>query len=512
MPIPLFNSIASWLLKKRYHQIELFLKYPAEVQQEVLQQLLDFADETEIGLKYGFEDIDSYETFARRVPIVTYETFEPLIERSRRGEQNLFWPTEIKWFAKSSGTTNAKSKFIPVSTEALEDCHYKSGKDLLCLYLNNNPNAQLFKGKSLRLGGSKELYEDNGTFFGDLSAILIDNMPFWAELSSTPSNRVSLMSEWEEKLEAIIQESIRENVTSLAGVPSWMLVLLNRVLEKTGKENLFQVWDQLEVYFHGGVNFNPYREQYRRLLPRDDFQYYEIYNASEGFFAIQDQNHSEDLLLMLDYGIFYEFIPMSTFGTPNQKALPLWEVEPGVNYAIIITTNAGLWRYQIGDTVRFTSTDPYRIRITGRTKHHINVFGEELIIENTEEALKRSCAKTGAAIAEYTVAPVFMSNQEQGAHEWLIEFRKAPESMEAFAGHLDQALKSLNSDYEAKRYKNMTLNPPKIHLARKNLFYDWLKSKNKLGGQHKVPRLSNHRDLLEELLATNREVGSGIPG
>ncbi|MEJ2162625.1 MAG: GH3 auxin-responsive promoter family protein [Robiginitalea sp.] len=501
MAIPLFNSIASWLLKKRYHQIELFLKYPNEVQKEVLQQLLEFADETTLGLKYDFEGITSYETFAQRVPVVTYEEYEPLIERSRKGEQNLFWPTEIKWFAKSSGTTNAKSKFIPVSTEALEDCHYKSGKDLLCLYLNNNPNAQLFNGKSLRLGGSKELYEDNGTFFGDLSAILIDNMPFWAELSSTPSNRVSLMSEWEQKLEAIIQESIRENVTSLAGVPSWMLVLLNKVLETTGKEHLFEIWDQLEVYFHGGVNFNPYREQYRRLLPRDNFQYYEIYNASEGFFAIQDRNHSQDLLLMLDYGIFYEFIPMSTYGTPNQKVIPLWEVETGVNYALIITTNAGLWRYQIGDTVRFTSIDPYRVRVTGRTKHHINAFGEELIIENTEEALKRCCAQTGASVAEYTVAPVFMSGTENGAHEWLIEFHTPPEDLEYFGACLDKALKSLNSDYEAKRYKNMTLNPPRIRIARKNLFYNWLKSRNKLGGQHKVPRLSNQREFLEELLS-----------
>ena len=501
MPIPLFNSIASWLLKKRYHQIELFLKYPGEVQQEVLEQLLAFADETALGLKYGFEDIASYETFANRVPIVTYEEFEPLIERSRRGEQNIFWPTEIRWFAKSSGTTNAKSKFIPVSAEALEDCHFKSGKDLLCLYLNNNPDSQLFKGKSLRLGGSKQLYEDNGTVFGDLSAILIDNMPFWAELSSTPSNKVSLMGEWEEKLEAIIEESIQENVTSLAGVPSWMLVLLNRVLEKTGKEDLFGVWDQLEVYFHGGVNFNPYREQYSRLLPGAKFKYYEIYNASEGFFAIQDQNHSQDLLLMLDYGIFYEFIPMDTYGTPNQKVLPLWEVTTGVNYAIVITTNAGLWRYQIGDTVRFTSTDPYRIRVTGRTKHHINVFGEELIIENTEAALQKSCAQTGALIAEYTVAPVFMEGKQQGAHEWLIEFRRPPESLEAFGNCLDEVLKTLNSDYEAKRYKNMTLNPPRIHQARPDLFYDWLKSRGKLGGQHKVPRLSNHRDLLEELLS-----------
>jgi hypothetical protein len=512
MPIPLFNSIASWLLKKRYHQIELFLKYPQEVQQEVLEQLLEFADETVLGQKYGFEDITSYETFASRVPLVTYEEFEPLIERSRKGEQNLFWPTEIRWFAKSSGTTNAKSKFIPVSTEALEDCHYKSGKDLLCLYLNNNPDSQLFKGKSLRLGGSKELYEDNGTFFGDLSAILIDNMPFWAELSSTPSNRVSLMSEWEEKMEAIIEESIRENVTSLAGVPSWMLVLLNRVLEKTGKEHLLEVWRHLEVYFHGGVNFNPYREQYNRLLPGGTFKYYEIYNASEGFFAIQDQNNSQDLLLMLDYGIFYEFIPMGSYGTPQQKVLPLWEIETGVNYAIVITTNAGLWRYQIGDTVRFTSTDPYRIRVTGRTKHHINVFGEELVIENTEVALQRACEQTGASIAEYTVAPVFMDGKKQGAHEWLIEFRKSPEDLEYFGACLDEALKSLNSDYEAKRYKDMTLNAPKIHRAHPNLFYDWLKSRGKLGGQHKVPRLSNQRVLLEELLVSNARRTSEVTG
>ncbi len=311
MPIPLFNSIASWLLKKRYHQIELFLKYPAEVQQEVLHQLLDIAEDTEIGNRYDFGSIEGYNDFRSRLPIVSYEEFEPMIERSRRGEQNIFWPTHLKWFAKSSGTTNAKSKFIPVSTEALEDCHYKSGKDLLCLYLNNNENSQLFTGKSLRLGGSKELYKDNGTFFGDLSAILIDNMPFWAELSSTPSNRVSLMSDWETKMQAIIQESILENVTSLAGVPSWMLVLLNQVLEETGKTHLFEIWENLEVYFHGGVSFNPYAAQYAKLLPRKNFRYYEIYNASEGFFAIQDRNNADDLLLMLDYGIFYEFIPMN---------------------------------------------------------------------------------------------------------------------------------------------------------------------------------------------------------
>ena len=504
MAIPLFNSIASWLLKKRYHQIELFLKYPEEVQDEVLHQLLSIAAQTEVGRQYGFESISSYETFSERVPLVSYEEIEPMVERSRRGEQNIFWPTAIKWFAKSSGTTNAKSKFIPVSGEALEDCHYKSGKDLLCLYLNNNENSQLFMGKSLRLGGSKELYQDNGTFFGDLSAILIDNMPFWAELSSTPSNKVSLMSEWETKLQAIIKESIQENVTSLAGVPSWMLVLLNNVIEETGKENLFQVWENLEVYFHGGVSFNPYVDQYAALLPRKSFNYYEVYNASEGFFAIQDRNNADDLLLMLDYGIFYEFIPMDTYGTPKETTIPLWNVKLGTNYAIVITTNAGLWRYKIGDTVRFTSISPYRIKITGRTKHHINVFGEELIIENAEEALRQICKKTGAEIKDYTVAPIFMVGKEKGAHEWIIEFRKAPVEIAHFIQSLDDSLKSLNSDYEAKRYNNITLRLPKIHIARENLFYDWLKSKGKLGGQHKIPRLSNKRDYIEELLQMNK--------
>ena len=503
MPIPLFNSIASWLLKKRFHQIELFIKYPKEVQVEVLNQLLEYAKETEVGKQYGFGSIQHYEAFRERVPIFSYEDVEPTIERTRRGEQNVFWPTTIKWFAKSSGTTNAKSKFIPVSSEALEDCHYKSGKDLLCLYLNNNENSQLFTGKSLRLGGSKELYEDNGSYFGDLSAILIDNMPLWAEFSSTPSSKVSLMSEWESKLQAIIKETSQENVTSLAGVPSWMLVLLNNLLEETGKEHLFQVWENLEVYFHGGVSFSPYMEQYKTLLPKKSFKYYEIYNASEGFFAIQDSNYKKDLLLMLDYGIFYEFIPMETYGTYEQHAIPLWEVTLRKNYAIVITTNSGLWRHKIGDTVRFTSLNPFRIKVTGRTKHHINVFGEELIIENAEEALKRVCAKTGAEIKDYTVAPVFMVGKEKGAHEWVIEFRKAPDNLNYFTEILDNALKALNSDYEAKRYNNSTLKMPIVVVARQNLFNDWLKSKDKLGGQHKIPRLSNKRDYIEELLPMN---------
>lgn len=503
MTIPLLNSIASWFLKKRFHQIELFLKYPNEVQNELLRNLIQTAKDTEFGKNYEFSSIKNYATFAERIPISTYEDYQNIIERSRKGEQNLFWPKSIKWFAKSSGTTNAKSKFIPVTNESLEDCHYAASKDLLCMYLNNNENSQLFTGKSLRLGGSKELYEENGTVFGDLSAILIDNMPLWAEFSSTPSQKVSLMSEWEAKMEAIVTETIQEDVTSLAGVPSWMLVLLNNVLEKTGKTNLFDVWPNLEVYFHGGVNFSPYINQYKTILPKSSFKYYEIYNASEGFFAIQDQNNSNELLLMLDYGIFYEFIPMDTYGTTNEKVIPLSEVELHKNYAVIITTNAGLWRYKIGDTVRFTSITPYRIKVSGRTKHHINVFGEELIIENADEALKRVCKTTNAEIKDYTAAPIFMEGKEKGAHEWLIEFKTPPANINEFTNLLDLELQALNSDYEAKRYNNMTLNQPKINSARKNLFYDWLKLKGKLGGQHKVPRLSNSRSYIDELLNIN---------
>lgn len=495
----MINSIASWILKKRIHQIELFIKYPNEVQEELLLSLIRISENTVIGKQYNFESIKSYQTFVDRVPVSFYEDLEPSIEQMRRGIQNVLWPNSIKWFAKSSGTTNAKSKFIPVSNEALENCHYKAAKDLLCLYLNNNEESQLFTGKNLRLGGSKQLYEDNGSFFGDLSAILIENMPIWAEFSSTPSNRISLMSEWETKLSAIVNETINENVTSFAGVPSWMLVLLNKTLEETGKNHLLEIWPNLEVYFHGGVSFEPYQEQYKKIIPNNSFNYYETYNASEGFFAIQDLNNSQELLLMLDYGIFYEFIPINTYGTAEQKIIRLSEVQLDKNYAIVITTNAGLWRYMIGDTIRFTSLKPYRIKVTGRTKHHINVFGEELIIENTDRALAKACQVTQTEIVDYTVAPVFMDGKEKGAHEWIIEFKNNPKDIPLFRKILDETLQSLNSDYEAKRYHNMTLNPPIINIARRNLFYDWLKSQDKLGGQHKIPRLSNKRDYLEQL-------------
>ena len=503
MPLPIVNSIATWFLKKRIHQIDLFLKYPIDVQEELLKGLINKAKHTEIGNQYDFNSIKTYADFAERIPVTTYEDNESNYERARKGESNIFWPTPIKWFAKSSGTTNAKSKFLPVSNESLEECHYAASKDLLCLYLNNNPNSELFLGKSLRLGGSKELYKENGTVFGDLSAILIDNMPFWAEFSSTPSNEVSLMPDWETKMQAIVDETVNENVTSLLGVPSWVLVLLNQVVESTGKNNLFEIWPNLEVYFHGGVSFDPYLEQYKKLLPKNNFLYYETYNASEGFFAIQDRNNSKELLLMLDYGIFYEFIPMDTYDSTEEIIIPLSEVKLGKNYAIVITTNAGLWRYKIGDTLRFTSINPFRIKVTGRTKHHINVFGEELIIENAEAALRKAAKLTHSEIIDYTAGPIFMEGKEKGAHEWIIEFKKYPDDIDTFNQLLDAFLQEVNSDYEAKRYRNITLKFPKIHTARKDLFKDWLKQNDKLGGQHKIPRLSNSREFLEELLKNN---------
>jgi hypothetical protein len=500
MPIPIFNSVASFFLKRRISQIELFKDYPVEVQQEVLRKLVVYSIDTEIGKKFEFKTIRHYNDFKERVPIVAYEDIYKDIERNRKGEQNIFWRTSIKWFAKSSGTTNAKSKFIPISFESLDDCHYKAGKDMLSLYFNNNINSELLVGKCLRLGGSKDIYENNNSYYGDLSAIMIDNLPFWAELSSTPSSKVSLISEWEKKVQAIINESIDQNVTSFAGVPSWMLSLLQQVIQQTGKDNILEIWKNAEVYFHGGVSFDPYRNLYKNLFPSKDFKYFEIFNASEGFFAIQDQNNSSELLLMLDYGIFYEFIPTSQ---SEQDIISLADVKLNVNYAMVITTNSGLWRYKIGDTIKFTCLNPFRIKVTGRTKHFINVFGEELVVENAEKALSMTCELTKCEISNYTVGPIFMGSKTKGSHEWLIEFEKKPDDINKFMEILDLNLQRLNSDYEAKRYKSSTLEIPKIQVARKNLFYDWLASKNKLGGQNKVPRLSNSREYLDELINLN---------
>lgn len=505
MRIDLINSFISWRMKKRFHQIELFMKYPHETQRELLFHLLDHAKNTEWGRKFGFGDITTFEEYKRRVPLQFYESLEPSVNRLRQGEQNIIWPTEIRWFAKSSGTTNSKSKFIPVSHEAIEDCHFKGGKDLLSIYCNNKPDTRIFSGMGLRLGGSTYINNvDNKSYYGDVSAIIIENLPFWVEMRSTPNNKISLMVEWEEKLEAMANTTSREDVSSLAGVPSWMLVLARKVLEKTGKENLHEVWPNLELYIHGGVNFAPYRQQFADILPGSHFSFLETYNASEGFFGIQDRSDCSDLLLMLDYGIFYEFIPMEQYNGEDSPTIPLSEVKTGENYALVISTNAGLWRYIIGDTVRFTSTDPYRLQVSGRTKHFMNAFGEELIIENAEMALKTACEQTGAQIDDYTAAPVYMDGGAQGAHQWLIEFSRSPSSLDDFGQILDARLQELNSDYEAKRHKSMALKPPMITPARSGLFYHWLKSKGKLGGQHKVPRLSNNRHHLDELLHMNQ--------
>jgi len=481
--------------------MDLFKKYPAEVQQDTFQKLINRAEATDWGSKYRYKSISTIREFQSAVPIQTYEEVKPYVDRLREGENNLLWPGEIKWFAKSSGTTNDKSKFIPVSGESLKDCHFKGGKDALAIYCQNNPDTRIFSGKGLTLGGSHKIDNYNSqSYYGDLSAILIENLPFWTEFIRTPSQEVALLEKFEEKLKHIAGETIGENVTSIAGVPSWNLVMLKYIVEQTGKKNILEVWPGLELFIHGGVSFSPYREQFKKLIPSEKMHYLETYNASEGFFAIQDDPASTDMLLMLDYGIFFEFIPLDEYDKPSAEAISISEVEKDKNYALVISTNSGLWRYMIGDTVRFTSLFPHKIVISGRTKHFINVFGEEVIVDNADKALRVACDKTGAEITNYTAAPVFMSDEHQGAHEWIIEFANPPADLDYFTTLLDHALMSINSDYEAKRYRNYTLDKPIIHAAKPGSFYHWLQEKGKLGGQNKVPRLFNERKYLEELL------------
>jgi len=503
----IINSLVNWLNIKRMYQIELFKKHPVDVQQEQLFKIIGQAANTEWGQKYGYHSIDSVRDFQERVPINRYEELKPYIDRLLTGETNVLWPGSIRWFAKSSGTTSDKSKFIPVSKEALENCHFRGGKDTLAIYFSNYPDSKLYSGKGLTLGGSQQINKiNNKSFYGDLSAILIDNMPFWTYFVKAPRQNIALMAEWEEKLEKLSEATIKENITNINGVPSWMLVLLKYILQKTGKDNILEVWPNLELFVHGGVSFAPYKEHFRKIIPTDNMRYVEAYNASEGFFAIQDSPYRKDMLLMLDYGVFYEFIPMDELDKDHPRALTLDEVETGTNYAIVISTNGGLWRYMIGDTIQFTSTFPHKIKISGRTKHFINAFGEEVIIDNAENALKTACEKTGAMIKEYTAAPVYMGTESKGKHEWIIEFEKDPRDLEYFRHVLDNALQSINSDYEAKRYKDITLDPPLVHQAQPGLFYQWMKKRGKLGGQNKVPRLSNDRKYIEDLLEMNNQM------
>lgn len=469
-------------------------------------KLVDQAARTTWGVQFGFDSIATIEDFQKRVPVSTYEDLIPYINRLRDGEQNLLWPTEIKWFAKSSGTTSDKSKFIPVSNEALEDCHFRGGKDVIAIYTRERPENGILKGKALTLGGSAKVNKfSNQSYYGDLSAVIIENLPFWAQFIRTPAAEIALIPDFEEKLEKITRHTVGENVTSIAGVPSWNLVLLRKVLEYTGKTNILEVWPNLELFTHGGISFTPYREQFRRLIPSEKMNYLETYNASEGFFGIQDDLERDDMLLMLDLGVFYEFIPVDRLHEPDPPAFTIRDVQEGVNYAIIITTNAGLWRYMIGDTIVFTSLFPHKIKISGRTKYFINAFGEEVILDNAEKALMEACRQTGAAVKDYTAGPVFMGDQSKGSHEWMIEFDILPDNLDNFSRILDRTLCEINSDYEAKRFKNITLMEPRIRLLTPGTFYNWMQKRGKLGGQNKIPRLSNDRKYLDELTEYLRE-------
>ncbi|MGQ1929170.1 GH3 auxin-responsive promoter family protein [Ornithobacterium rhinotracheale] len=501
--VTIVNKIASFVVNSYVNKVEEIRTQPIEAQQRVFKYLIERGKRTQYGQKFDFKNIKTYEDFKEKVPVVIYEELEPEIERARRGAADVLWPGKVQWFAKSSGTTNAKSKFIPITKESLEQNHFTSGKMLFANYLENHPNTAMFTKKNLRIGGSADLYQEYGTKYGDLSAIMIDNLPFWADYMNTPNKEISLLSDWNVKLDAIAQAAIKDSVGSLTGVPSWMLVLLNHCLSLTGKEHLHEIWPDLEVFFHGGISFKPYLKNYEEICGKE-MRYYEIYNASEGYFSMQDLPDSKDMLLMLNTGIFFEFIPMEEESLKARKAVPLQEVELNKNYAIVISTIGGLWRYMIGDTVKFKSINPYRIVVSGRTKHYINAFGEEIIIENAEEALDFASNETGAKIKEYTGAPIFMHDKEKGAHEWVIEFEREPNDFEQFKILFDRKLKEINSDYEAKRYNNMTLNFPSIHMGRKDLFYDWMESRGKLGGQNKVPRLCNDREYIDPLLRLNQ--------
>lgn len=492
------------IFASRRRALDKYQTQAEQLQMQVLHRLVNKAKDTEWGRNHGFASVSSYEDFAKTSGINTYEELKLAIDRMRQGESDILWPGKVRWYAKSSGTTNDKSKFIPVSKDGLKDTHYAGGRDAVTWYLRNNPQSRIFDGKALILGGSHvPNYNTKNSLVGDLSAILIENINPLVNLVRVPKKSIALLSDFEVKRNLIAQEAIKQNITNLSGVPSWMLSVMTRVLEISGKDNLVDVWPNLEMFFHGGVAFTPYREQYKRLIPSDQMHYMETYNASEGFFGVQDDPTNPSMSLMVDYGVFFEFIPMDEIENPNPKVVPLWGVETGKNYAVVISTSSGLWRYMIGDTVRFTSTNPYKFLITGRTKFFINAFGEELIVDNAEVGLAEACKQTGAEVLEYTAAPVFMDTEGKCRHQWLIEFSRMPNDLVAFSQILDKTLQQVNSDYEAKRYKDITLQTLEIVVARQGLFHDWLASKGKLGGQHKVPRLSNNRNNIDEMLALN---------
>jgi len=498
--VKLLSPAISGLARMRLWRIDAWKNHPEDSQREVLQDIVTSAQYTEFGKKYNFSKLFSIKSFKKAVPIHEYDDIKPYIQRIMDGEQNVLWNTPIYWFAKSSGTTSDRSKFIPVSDESLQDCHYKAAKDVLTLYYAYNPDSDLLTGKGLVIGGSHNIHQVNEDVqYGDLSAVLLQNTPFWGSWIRTPELSIALMDEWEEKIEKLAYSTIKENVTSISGVPTWTMVLFKRILELTGKNSISEVWPSLELYIHGGVSFKPYREQFNRLIGKK-INYLEMYNASEGFIAAQENPEDEGMLLFVDHGIFMEFMPVSEYGKADPHTIGLSKVETGKNYAPVISTNGGLWRYLLGDTIQFTSLKPYKIIVSGRVRHYINAFGEELIVDNTDRAISMASEKTNSIVNDYTAAPIYFSDNSNGAHEWLIEFDKKPENRDAFIKELDTALQTLNSDYEAKRHKNIALRMPVVRVLKKGSFNNWLKSRGKLGGQHKVPRLSNERTFIEEIL------------
>lgn len=498
------TNIARLYFRNRQKELERHNKEGVQLQAEVLKRLLSQASDTEYGLKHLFKMTKGYDDFVRNVPVNTYEELKNDIDRMRHGEKNILWPGQIRWYAKSSGTTNDKSKFIPVSAEGLKNLHYQGGNDVVAMYLQNNPKSRLFDGRALILGGSHSPnYNVANSLVGDLSAILIENINPLVNLVRVPDKRTALISDFEIKRDNIAKQCIGKNITNISGVPSWMMSVLQRVMEISGKTYLEEVWPNIEVFFHGGISFTPYRKQYEQLITSDRMHYMETYNASEGFFGIQSDPEDKSMLLMLDYDCFYEFIPMSEFGKDNPTVVPLEGVEKDVNYAMLISTSCGLWRYLIGDTVKFTSTNPYKFVITGRTKHFINAFGEEVIVDNAEKALHYACQVCNCQVKEYTAAPVFRSEGVVPHHQWIIEFSQEPEDINAFADILDAQLQQINSDYEAKRFKDINMIRLQIVKAKEGLFESWMKSRGKLGGQNKVPRLSNSREYVEGLLKMN---------
>lgn len=511
----LVNDMTVWFLKRRFERIEQFMKNPVETQQRIFSELIETARYTEWGSKYNYAQIKTIKDYQEQVPISSYEALYPYIERVLKGEPNVLWPSPIEWFSKSSGTTNARSKYLPVSPEALEDCHYEGGKDMMSLLIQNKPETRVFDGKGLSIGGTLHANPfDDYTQVGDVSAVIMQNLPAWGEFMRTPPLEVALMDHWESKLEKMASICSQENVTSILGVPTWTIVLLDQILERTQKNNMLEVWPDFEVFVHGAVSFEPYRDLFtQKYFPGNQVSYLETYSASEGFFAIQDDlSKIGEMLLMLDYGIFYEFIPMDELHKEHPKTLLLDEVEVGVNYALVISTNAGLWRYLIGDTIKFTSKYPFRVKVSGRTKHFINAFGEEVIVENADHAIKIASQKTNALVANYTAGPVYMGDGSRGGHEWIIELTSEPDNPEEFAKILDETLREVNSDYDAKRYKDMALVAPLIHFVRPGTFYSWMGKRNKLGGQNKVPRLSNDREYLDDLISMIHDESSASGG